>query len=307
MKGFYKVTPDGQIRFEAPRQLHKTHFAPDSAWLRAGVLFVVVGLCALADFGSFSALFSAFLYDSPTLRYLAIFAMLMAFDVGTVYLGINLKRIRQGYRAERFICYLLLGAFLTAAIVNMMLRIKTKDLAFPLHADSSESVIWEGAQLGFNASDNALYYAIGFGLFPVITSLVSFTIAYMMTDFVKSEYRRMTAQRNLLLQEAQYVEATLEEYRADPDVFARLREHDRQKFEAATGMVEHKKQQYRHYVRERIKEYLGTPPDNSALSKPDAPSTQSDAENPPCPAPGVREMPHRPQPLRAEEINDDVS
>lgn len=40
-------------------------------------------------------------------------------------------------------------------------------------------------------------------------------------------------------------------------------------------MLEHKTEQYRHYVRERIKEHLATAPDNSALSKHDVDSSST--------------------------------
>ena len=213
-------------------------------------------LCAAADLVSFMQLFSSFLYDNLSLRFIAIFAMLMAFEIAPIYLGYTMKKREQGYNIRDFLTIGFVASFVMAAVVNVVLRIITKDLAFPDFSNLAASSSALGSATMAGTRSNALYYASAFAVLPIITSVVSFLASFTMANPLRDEMKKLEHEHVKIAESIGQIQAILKEYDADLEHFDRLLIDDSNKYGAAFAMIQKKRELYFDYVRELFNEYL---------------------------------------------------
>lgn len=257
----------GNLQFGTKRRIAKERTKPDTLWNHPFLLVVIIVLCAAVDSICFKQLFDSFLLDAPLIRWTAILGMLFAFDFVPVYLGLNLKKRLQSYNVSIAVLITMVAILAIAFAVNVYLRIEFKDLVMPDLTESSTS-IFGSVSAESNVSSRAFPYAVFASIVPLLTSIGSFTISFFMANPLKAEKLAFDSEHNELADHIGQIDALLQEYEADPDFYGRLTQDDDAKFEAMRQMIREKRETYRDYVRERIKEHLGNPIANNILAKP---------------------------------------
>lgn len=263
---FYKMDRQGNLVFSRRGELAKEYGKGDSGWESQRVAIGVMAACGILDFVMFYQLFSSFLYDSQAVLMLAILGMLIGFDLGSIYIGIVLKKRRQGIDAGLVVAAAMGVAFLVAFIANIALRIGVKDLVLPDLSSLTTSAFGEVSQAD-TGSDLALLYALFASALPVVTSLVSFGISFQTANPLKQRMQKLRMEQVKLEDDIVKIEALLMEYDADSDYFARLLLEDEEKYRDTLEFIKEKMLHYCDYVRERLKEHLGDPVANNVLSQ----------------------------------------
>ena len=256
----------GQLTFPLKNMLLAVRSKSESFWTHPVFMIFTIIVCLIIDYVCFEQLFGSFLHESASIRNLSVGAMLFAFDAVPVYLGLNMRRRMQGYRVHKYVLTGLISCFALAFAANVMLRITMKDLALPDLTTVSFSLSGNDTA-GSAASARAMVYAIFAAVMPLLTSAGSFFISYTMADPLRDELKRLDSEYYQLSDAVGQIEAVLQEYESDPEFAERLMNDDDEKYEAALQLIREKAETYRDYVRERIKEHLGDPADNSELSK----------------------------------------
>jgi len=258
-KQLYRIDEDGNLNFRPLNKLHKDRYKPDSAWNRTWVLMAIVILCAIADFASFASLFAVILYDNVFLRYVCIIGMVLVMEISPVYLGYNLKKRSLGYNVETISILVPLVAFVVGAGINIMLRIVTRNEAFPDLSNMTTSVMGGGSVTESATSSKSIYYAIFFAILPILTSLIAFAATYTMSNPLQFERKKLEKAKLELTQHIDQMEATLQEYSADSNYLERILAEDDQKYNAALAMIRGQRDEYFDHARQRISQYLASP------------------------------------------------
>ncbi len=262
----YYIDKQGHLQFSTSGILASDAESRESGWEHPAVSIVIMLICGVLDFVMFKQLFGSFLYDSVIIQMLSIIAMLIGFDLAPVYLGIVLKKRKQGINSSLMVAFMMIAAFLIAFIGNVVLRISVRDLVLPDYSNAITSTIGGVAQSD-TRSNLSYLYALFASSMPVITSLVSFGVSFQSSNPLMERVSRLKKQQVDLEESIAEIEAILQEYRADPDYYQRLLEQDQLQYESLVNLIHEKSVLYCHYTRERIKEHLGEPASNNELSK----------------------------------------
>lgn len=267
-KSLFYLGENKEIKFPIYDKIFKEKWKPDSIWLNEAVLVVIVLLCLIANLAAFNQLMSMISYDSPLLSFVAIIALLIGVDVGPVYLALQLKRKDQGYRGNNVIIGVLCTVIAIAIIANLVLRISTADDSFVNLASNVNSLVNTGQQVNAsNTNSHALAFATIFSVLLIITSGTSFAIAFTLTNVLAKDVKKMEMAYNETMNDIAGLKAILEEYRINEDYQEHLLSDDHQKYIAVSEMINVMKEEYRHYVIERIIEFLGDHESTSILLK----------------------------------------
>lgn len=233
------------------------------------VPYIIMVFCALVDTAVFISLFKMISYDSMFMLGIQVAGMLFAFDVVPIYLGIQLRRMRQGLTKERMVLCLALGVCVVAFIINVILNVMTIELMNP--DLSSAATNYFGTATEQTTSEGVDPATIALTIFrigcPVLTSVGSFFISYLTYNPLKT--RKRTAEEVLAEKndEVRRLEAVLHEYDADSEFAENLRADDEGKYEEMKKMHRAVVINYCEYVRQRLKEHLADPTAINALSE----------------------------------------
>ena len=263
-KSLWKMDKQGNLVFPTRSGQLKATYASTSIWEHPIMAIVIMAAAAVMDYAVFKQLFAALLYDRAWLQVVGVCACLVAFDLGPIYLGILVKRDRQGLKIDWFTVAGLVFAFLLVFAGNIWLRITVKDVLIPKNTTSASSLF---SAVGADSDQAALPYAIFSSLLPVATSFVSFVASCTAANPLLARIKRLHYQEVELEDRIVQVEAVLKEYNEDPDLYGRLMEEDDRMFETASTRANELGYLYVDYVRERIKEHLGDPAATNELSK----------------------------------------
>ena len=233
------------------------------------VPYLIMAFCAIVDASVFISLFKMISYDSPFMLGVQVAGCLFAFDVVPLYLGIQLRRIKQGLSKDRFIMWLALVVCVLACVMNVVLRLMTMEQMSPDLSSATTSYFGTVAQESQTTSIDATAVALTvFGIIlPVLTSVGSFFISYLTYNPLKVRKR---FEEEMLVEkkdEIRRLDAILTEYDADTEFAERLVQDDEGKFEEMKKMQRAVVISYCDYVRQRLKEHLATPTAINALSE----------------------------------------
>lgn len=244
-------------------------YRADTPLDKSFVPYLIMAFCAIVDASVFISLFKMISYDSPFMLGVQVAGCLFAFDVVPLYLGIQLRRIKQGLSKDRFIMWLALVVCVLACTMNVVLRLMTMEQMSPDMSSATTSyfgtVAQESQTTGIDATAVALTV---FGIvLPVLTSVGSFFISYLTYNPLKVRKRleeEMLAEKK---DEIRRLDAILTEYDADTEFAEHLVQDDEGKFEEMKKMQRAVVISYCDYVRQRLKEHLATPTAINALSE----------------------------------------
>lgn len=267
-KPLWIVKDDGNLYLPARFDAHEKAYKIDSIFMNQLFLVCIITACGISEFIYFYQLFSSFLYDAPFVRAGCIVVMLLAFEILPVYLGINLSKKNQGYNVPAFVIQVLIILFVIGLFFNFYLRLVSRDLVLPgeLAITGSESLIGDVEKLSIQPSPMALPFALFSSMSPVITAVGSFIISYTMSDPLKAEMKKLDRLHLDTTATISSYEALLHEYESNPDYQETMQKEDDAKFESINQRRLNHQNYLCNYVRQRIKEYLGTPSSNNHLS-----------------------------------------
>ena len=262
----YKVGKQGEVRFNLRSRLTNERGKAEQLLLKSAISILLMLICMVIDFFNLSQLFSSFLYDSVLMQRLLTITAIIGIDCSAIYLGIVLKKKEQGFEVGRYTAKALIAAFIVTFVVNMVLRIATKDLVLPDWSISTSSIFGEVSNTA-NNNDLALIYALFAGTMPLITSLVSFAVSYLCYDPLKERVSKLEKEQVALENEIGELESIMMEYEEDEDYLNRLKADDDKKYQDMRELIQEQGMYYCSYVRERLKEHLGNPTSSNELSK----------------------------------------
>lgn len=257
----------GEILYRGLNRDSRLRYRADTPFDCGIAPYLVMLFCAAVDGAVFYSLFSAISYDSPLMLTVQIAGFLFGFDVVPIYIGIHLRRVRQGLSADRFPLWLALGVCIVVCAMNAGLRIATIDELEP-KANLYTSFLGTPqpeAEEGISSTAAALT-VFGIGI-PMVTSAGSFFISYLTYDPLKVRRRRLEELIAQKRDEIRRFEAILADYDAESDFAARLVEDDLGKFEQMRQLQRAVVLGHCDYVRQRLKEHLANPTANNILSK----------------------------------------
>ncbi len=244
-------------------------YKADTPLDKSFVPYLIMLFCAVVDIFVFISLFKLISYDSPFMIGIQVASFVFAFDIVPLYLGIQLRRLKQGISRDRFIIWLALGVCILACIMNIALRLTIIEQMSPDLSSASTSYFGIVAEETTNTSIDPSAIALtifGIGL-PMLTSIGSFFISYLIYNPLKARKRaaeEMLTEKN---DEIRRLDAILSEYEADPEFAEHLREDDEGKFEEMKKLQRAVVINYCEYVRQKLKEHLANPTAISALSE----------------------------------------
>lgn len=231
---------------------HMSHkFKADTAFDKPFVAYVVMLLCGAIDAMCFINLFSLISYDSPFILGMQVCGLLVGFDLIPCYLGIHLRRLKQGLTKDKFIVWFALSASAIAFLINIVLRISTIKLMSP------DGIV----------DANAISLTV-FGCFiPFVTSLASFFVSYLLYNPLQVRKKNIEILMYEKQDEIRRLQAFLDEYEMESDFGEHLVKDDEEKYEAMLRYQIALVLGYCDLVRQRMKEHLGTPSASNALSE----------------------------------------
>ena len=247
---------NGELIYHGLNRHINQKYKPDSPLEKSFIPYAIMILCAIVDGSVFMSLFTLISFDSPLLMAAQVAGCLFGYDIVPLYLGIQIRRIKQGLSKDRFLVWLAIAVFIIVFAMNVILRIMTIDLLSP---DLSTAINYFGttvqeADTGF-ASD-AIALTIFSIFLPLITSMGSFIVSYLTYNPLQIRQKRLEVMITEKLDEIRRLDAILTEYDMDTDFAENLLANDQDYF------IEMKKMQmavvvsYCELVRQRLKEYL---------------------------------------------------
>lgn len=268
-KSIFSRDANGEFIYNGLNTHMSKKYKADTPLDKSFVPYLIMIFCAVVDAPVFINLFRLISYDSPFMIGVEVSGFLFAFDVVPIYLGIQLRRLKQGISKDRFIIWIALGVCAVAFVLNIFLRISTINLMSPDTASASTSYFGTVAEQATSTETDPTAIALTvFGIcLPVLTSCGSFFISYLTYNPLKvkkHDAEEMLAEKT---DEIRRIEAYISEYEADIDFAEHLKEDDERKY------LEMKKYQkalvlsYADYVRQKLKEHLGDPTSTNVLSE----------------------------------------
>lgn len=265
---------NGEILYHGLHRNTGKKYTADTPFDNKIVPYLVMFCCAFVDVMCFYDLFTKISYHSPWMIGVEILGFIFGFDVIPIFVGIYLRRLRQGLIRERFPLILALAACLLVCSLNIALRITTMDQMTPdASRPSTGEVDITQEEAESNQQDqtyqqdqtSAALTVFGIGI-PVVTSVGSLFISYFCYNPLLIRKRREEELIEAARDELRRFEAILSDYDAESDFAERLVEEDAGNFEAMRQLQRAMVISYCQYVREQLKEHLGDPTSNNVLS-----------------------------------------
>lgn len=237
-------------------------YRADTPLDKSFVPYLIMAFCAIVDASVFISLFKMISYDSPFILGIQVAGCLFAFDVVPLYLGIQLRRIKQGLSKDKFIMWMALVVCSLACTMNVVLRLMTMEQLAPDLSSATTNyfgnVAQESQATGIDTTAIALTI---FGIvLPVLTSVGSFFISYLTYNPLKVRKRFEEEMITEKKDEIRRLDAILAEYDADADFAEHLVQNDEGKFQEMKKMQRALVLSYCDYVRQRLKEHLANNP-----------------------------------------------
>lgn len=268
-KSLLVMNHNGEFMYQGLNSHISKKYKADTPLDKSFVPYLIMAFCAVVDASVFISLFKMISYDSPFMIGIQVAGFVYAFDAIPLYLGIHLRRLKQGLSKDFFIFWLALAVCVLAGAMNIVLRIMTIDQMSPDLAATVSSyygtVVEGSVKNEIDPTAVALTIA-GIGI-PFLTSIGSFFISYLTYNPLKVCQRREEEMLAVKRDEVRRLEAILSEYDADEEFAEHLKQDDEGKLAEMKKMQRALVVGYCDYVRQRLKEHLGNPTAINALSE----------------------------------------
>lgn len=229
--------------------------------------YVWACILALVDIAVFFSLFAHIGYDSPALIMAQIAIFLIVFDVLPIYLGLLVKKQRQGLEVEKRNIIIIVVLIILGFVLNMILRIMTIEL---LSGSSSAASVALEALLVNETESEIPMSDIGYTLFsivsPMICAVLGYAVSYINSNPLQWQAWAQEDQIRYKQDEVRRVEAIVNEYENNKLYAQNLLKDDEDQFIASIYEIISRTTEHCIYVRQKLKEHLLDPASSSALS-----------------------------------------
>ena len=264
----WSLNNKGEIVNECLQRNNKKLYKPDTPFDNSFVPYLIMIFCAMVDGLVFYSLFSKISYDSPMMLMAQIIGLLLGYDVAPIFMGIQYRRLRQGLTKDKFTLIMALVVCGIAISINIALRIVTIDLNGVSTISTVTSYVGASTQ---EVTDTGLAPSIiastifGIGV-PIVTSLTSLLVSFMTYNPLDIKKRRLVEMLEDTRDEVRRLDAIIEDYDLEQDFAEQVEIEDKEKYRQMQKMHKAMVIGYCDYVRERLKEQLGNPSSNNAVS-----------------------------------------
>lgn len=268
-KSIFSRDANGEFIYNGLNAHTPKKYKADTPLDKSFVPYLIMLFCAVVDTTVFINLFKLISYDSPVMLGVEVAGFLFAFDAIPLYLGIQLRRLKQGISKDKFIVWIAIGVCVLACVLNVFLRISTINLMSPDSASASTSYFGTVAeQTASTETDPAAVALTVFGIcLPVLTSCGSFFISYLTYNPLKVKKRAAEEMLAEKTDEIRRIDAYIGEYEADINFAEHLKEDDEGKYHEMQKYQKALVLSYVDYVRQRLKEHIGDSTSTNVLSE----------------------------------------
>jgi len=246
------------------RELHKDTFKADSPFEKKWIPYIIMLFCCITDVAMMLSLFKQISYDTPLMLAIQTGALVFAYDIIPIFLGIHYKRLKQHITKDYATFVLSLAICLVAVALNVYLNIMTIDMmqdapSFDLgFADSAVTQTHDPA---------AIALCVLRMICPVLTSVGSFIISAISYNPLKLRQQRLEHALNEERDVIRRLQGVVSEHLEFDSRASQLRMSGKQ--EKQTMMLQYLSDaiKYYSYVKQRLKEHLGDASSISALSE----------------------------------------
>ena len=105
-KSIFSRDPNGEFIYNGLNAHTSKKYKADTPLDKSFVPYLIMLFCAVVDATVFINLFKLISYDSPVMLGVEVAGFLFAFDAVPLYLGIQLRRLKQGISKDRFIVWI---------------------------------------------------------------------------------------------------------------------------------------------------------------------------------------------------------
>ncbi len=263
------VDRDGGLIYNGLNSDLRQKYNADTPLDRSFVPYLVMLFCGIVDTSVFINLFSNISYESPFMLAIQVAGLLFAFDIVPIYIGIQLRRIKQGLTSDRFIMWFAISVCALGFATNVILRILTMNQISPDLGSTAVNFYGSVVEETQTATIDSTVIALTIFniILPILTSIGSFFISYLTYNPIKVRKRALEKMINEKKDEIRKLDALLLEYSYDPRFYYRSLDTDKAMFNATKQTYRALVMSYCDYVREFLKEHIGTPNSNNALSQ----------------------------------------
>lgn len=253
----------GEFLYQGGQDPIRKKYRPDTPFDLGFVPYLVMLFCGTVDAVIFIALFRQISFDSPLMICVEVGGLLFGFDVVPLYMGIQLKRVKEGLDNSRFPLWMAFLAFALACGLNVCLRLLTIDELSP-----DLSVLpGYGAAVESEIDPEALALTLFSIVTPLVTSIGSFFISFVTYKPLRVRLRRYEEMLDEKRDQIRRLDGFLAEYEEDRTFEEELRRADEGRLEEMRRTQKAQVCAYCDHVRLRLKEHLADPASTSALSE----------------------------------------
>lgn len=257
----------GEFLYQGGQRRLRKKYRPDTPFDLGFVPYLVLLFCGTVDATIFISLFQQISYDSPLMICVEVGGFIFGFDVIPLYMGIQLKRVKEGLDSSRFLLWMAFAAFALACGLNICLRLLTIEELSPELAFPTGYGLAAGTAAENGPDPEALSLTLFSVVMPLVTSIGSFFISFVTYKPLKIRLRRYEEMLDEKRDQIRRLDGFLAEYEGDPAFEEELRRGDEGRLEEMRRTQKALVCAYCDHVRQRLKEHLADPASTSALSE----------------------------------------
>ena len=198
-------------------------FSPRNFLEKPRIGYSIIIILAITDAINFINLFSLKLQDSYVAIFIITLAFLSIYDFLPLWLGAQYSKRCAGYRTNDTLMLSMCGVIFAGIILNVILRIGTKDILVP-----PDEIVGPDGIIQYVPDKLALIMSIAFAFVSVATSATSAYISYCISFPLSEDITAVEARKKQLEDEMIGIRMILKEYEAEPpkDFIARMNYED---------------------------------------------------------------------------------
>ena len=276
-RSLWNIANDGSVVTSTGYNYYREESKPNSFWEHKLLTLVLVLGCCVVDLIMFKELFGQYSYDSPAKQCMETVGMLVAFDVISIFIGIQLKRKQQGYPIKLIYLILATSIVISAVAMNFYLRFNiesiTEDYSKGGQEYSQEVKISEYSEPVDTTNTKAI--TLFNSMLPVITTCGTLFFSMMSSNPRKEEYLKVLKEKCQLEDDVERYETNLRECEIEASLKDDMEREEDERYECQRERIYEKEKELKSYVRDQLKLMVKDAASISELSKIDTPISKA--------------------------------
>ena len=231
-------------------------FSPRSFLEKPRIAYSIILVLAITDAVNFINLFSLKLQDSYVAIAIITVAFLCVYDLIPLWLGAQYSKRCAGYRTNDPLMLSMCGVVLIGIILNVILRIGTKDILVP-----PDEIVGPDGIIQYVPDKLALIVSIAFAFVSIATSATSGYISYCVSFPLSEDIIAVETRKKQLEDEMIGIRMIIKEYEAEPpkDFVARMNYEDESQLRAKINSAKYAAFHANDWFHHLLMAHLGRP------------------------------------------------